>query len=114
MVVVKVRSVAWRDEAWEIRFEIREGVYRLDDYPVRITHLGRSDAPGFADDVAIVATGLLRMHMRRGAVPPHAVVINWGRVVRLSQGGPAEVAEAIARISHKTGEEVESTVSQQF
>lgn len=112
--MVKVRSVAWHDEAWEIHFEIHEGVYRLDDYPVRITHLGRSDAPGFADDVGVVATGLLRMHMRRGAVPPHAVVINWSRVVRLSQGGPPEVWQAIQRIGRHSGEVVESTVSQQF
>ncbi|PSR21841.1 MAG: hypothetical protein C7B45_09120 [Sulfobacillus acidophilus] len=112
--MVKVRSVGWRDEAWEIHFEIHEGVYRLDDYPVRITHLGRSEAEQYINDVATVATGLLRMHMRRGAVPPHAVVINWGRVVRLSQGGPAEVVEAIRRIRHSAGEEVESTVSQQF
>lgn len=112
--MVKVHSVQWHDEAWEVRFEIKEGVYGLEDYPVRITHLGRSEADGFAEDVATVATGLLRMHMRRGAVPPHAVVVNWSRVVRLSQGGPVEVTEAIGRIGKSRWETVDSAVSEQF
>ena len=112
--MLKVRSVEWHDEAWEVHFEIKEGVYQLEDYPVRITHLGRSEAEGFENDLATVATGLLRMHMRRGAVPPHAVVINWSRVVRLSHGEPAEVTRAIERIGRSRRETVESAVSEQF
>lgn len=112
--MVNVRSVEWRDEAWEVHLEIKEGVYRLQDYPVRITHLGHADGDSFRDDVATVAKGLLRMHMRRGAVPPHAVVINWSRVVRLSHGGPEEVQAAIERIGAARGETLESAVSSEF
>jgi hypothetical protein len=51
--------------------------------------------------------------MRRGAVPPHAVVVNWSRVDRLSQGGSQELLDAIARISSK-GETLGEAVSEQF
>lgn len=100
---MKVRSIAWRDEAWEVRVEINEGVYRLNDYPVRITHLGRLPQSEVETDLARVATGLLERHMRRGAVPPHAVTINWDRVEQLSQGGPPELLEAIQRLSGISG-----------
>ncbi len=112
--MVKVRSVEWHDEAWEVRFEIKEGVYQLESYPVRITHLGHSEIEGFKDSVATVATGLLRQHMRRGAVPPHAVVINWSRVLRLSHGGSSDVKEAIQHITQSRAQNLESAVSSQF
>ena len=111
--MVKVRSLAWHDEVWEIRFEIQEGVYRLDDYPVRITHLGRLPESEVADDLALVATGLLQRHMRRGAVPPHAVVVNWTRVAQFSQGESEDLSQAIARIDQKRRESVESPVPEQ-
>lgn len=111
--MVKLRSVQWHDEAWEVRFDIEEGVYRLENYPVRITHLGRTEALGLEDDLARAAQELLRRHMRRGAVPPHAVVVNWSRVDRLSQGGSQELLDAIARISSK-GETLGEAVSEQF
>lgn len=112
--MVKVRSVVWDNEAWEIQFEIHEGVYHLDNYPVRITHLGHSEREGFTAALETVATGLLRMHMRRGAVPPHAVVINWARVVRLSHGGPDEVQKAIAFIQGSPAETLQTAVSNEF
>jgi hypothetical protein len=112
--LVKVESIAWHDEAWEVHFVIREGVYHLDDYVVRITHLGYAETEGFTDDLATVATGLLRMHMRRGAVPPHAMVINWSRVMRLSQGGPADVKAAVERIRESRFTTLASEVSNQF
>lgn len=112
--MVKVHSIAWHDEAWEVRFDIKEGVYNLTGYPVRMTHLGRSEVAGLEDDLTAVAAGLLQRHMRRGAVPPHAVVINWGRVMSLSQGGPPELAQAIDRITRGRGEPVASAVSDQF
>jgi hypothetical protein len=96
--MVKVRSIAWRDEAWEVRFEIKEGVYHLDDYPVRISHLGRLPQADVESDLAAVAAGLLERHMRRGAVPPHAVVINWNRVDQLSRGASDELLQAIYRL----------------
>ncbi|MCY0877967.1 MAG: hypothetical protein OWU84_03350 [Firmicutes bacterium] len=112
--MVKVESVAWHDEAWEVHFIIHEGVYRLDDYVVRITHLGYAEREGFKDDLATVATGLLRMHMRRGAVPPHAMVINWSRVMRLAQGGPPDLQEAVQRIRDSRFSTLASEVSSQF
>lgn len=112
--MLKVRSVEWHDEAWEVRFEIKEGVYSLDNYPVRITHLGRLEQDGFQDDVAVVASGLLRGHMRRGAVPPNAVVINWGRVLRLSHGAPEEMQSALQRIEQNRATTLGEAVSGEF
>ncbi|NMP22961.1 hypothetical protein [Sulfobacillus harzensis] len=112
--MVKVRSVQWHDEAWEVRFEIKEGVYRLEDYPVRITHLGHYEVEGFSEHVAVVATGLLRSHMRRGAVPPHAVVVNWSRVLKLTHGASQDVHEAIQRIEESRAKTLDSAVSSQF
>ncbi len=112
--MLKVRSVEWHDEAWEVRFEIKEGVYSLDNYPVRITHLGQLEQDGFQDDVAAVASGLLRGHMRRGAVPPNAVVINWGRVLRLSHGAPEEMRAALQRIEQNRATTLGEAVSGQF
>ena len=112
--MVKVRSVSWNNEAWEICFEIYEGVYRLDNYPVRITHLGESERDGVEGDLAVIATGLLRRHMRRGAVPPHAMTINWSRVVRLSQGGEPAVRSAIYRLSEGHREVLARVISSHF
>lgn len=112
--MVKVRSVQWHDEAWEVRFEINEGVYRLEDYPVRITHLGHLEADGFQEALSTVATGLLQSHMRRGAVPPHAVVINWGRVLKLTHGADIAVQEAIQKIDQSRAGNVSSAVSSEF
>jgi len=111
---VKVRSVDWHDEAWEVHFDIKEGVYSLEDYPVRITHLGYFEVEGFAENLATVAEGLLRQHMRRGAVPPHAMVINWSRVLQLTQNSMPDVVTAVASIARSRYGEVESTVSNQF
>ncbi len=108
--MVTVQSVQWQEEAWEVRFDIKEGVYDLKGYPVRVTHLGRSDAMGLEEDLAMVATGLLRRHMRRGAVPPHAVMINWGRVTQLAHGGPAALIQAVERITQHRREFVQNAV----
>lgn len=114
MLVVKVLSVEFHDEAWEVRFEIKEGVYRLESYPVRITHLGHFEGEDFKEDVATLAMGLLQGHMRRGAVPPHAVVINWSRVAQLSEHSSVEVKEARERISQRRYSEQNTEVSNQF
>lgn len=112
--VVKVRSVKWHDEAWEIRFEIKEGVYRLEDYPVRVTHLGYFETEGFQDHLMTVATGLLRNHMRRGAVPPNAMAINWSRVLKLTHGADAEVTAAVQKITESRATTLADSVSSQF
>jgi len=112
--VVNVRSVEWHDEAWEVRFDIQEGVYQLTGYPVRITHLGRSMGDGIREDLAIVASGLLHLHMRRGAVPPHAVVVNWTRVDAISQRGSEELKAAIEHINLSRKAVVGTGVSDQF
>lgn len=112
--MVTVQSVQWQEEAWEVRFDIKEGVYDLKGYPVRVTHLGLSDARGLEEDLAMVAEGLLRGHMRRGAVPPHAVVINWSRVVQLAHAGSPELMQAVGRINQHRRESVENALSEQF
>lgn len=38
--MIHIDSIEWVRDAWEVRSRIEEGVYQLQDYPVRITHLG--------------------------------------------------------------------------
>lgn len=92
--MIKMQSMKWVRDAWELRFAIHEGVYHCEDYPVRISHLAFTEDAGLREALSTVVTGLLLRHMRSGAVPPHAMVLNWGRVRRLcsEEGWPAMMA----------------------
>ncbi len=92
--MITLESVAWVQEGWELRFAIREGVYHLDNYPVRVSHLAVTEDARVKESLAVVATGLLKRHMRSGAVPPHAMVLDWSRADRICAGGPEEMKAA--------------------
>ncbi len=77
-------------DAWELRSQIREGVYQLRDYPVRITHLAHTDDTTVQRALKIAVRGLLERHMRRDATGPRHGV----RAEGLCQGATAELQEA--------------------
>ena len=97
--MVRLLGTKWAHEAWELHFAVREGVYFLDDYPVRVTHLAYTDDPEIQQALEVVVTGFLHRHMRRGAVPPHAMVIDWGRAHRISEGSDSKVVAACDRVN---------------
>lgn len=112
--MIQVDSIQWVHDAWEVRSRIHEGVYSLQDYPVRITHLAYTDNPEVQRALKTVVWALLERHMRRGAVPPHAMVMNWSRAQEICQGA-SRAMEADCRLIAGTGLlEVGGAVSNHF
>ncbi len=109
-----MQSTNWVHDGWELRFAIHEGVYHLDQYPVRISHLALSEDLNVREAIATVAMALLQRHMRRGAVPPHAMVLNWSRASRICEGGPTEMMQACRVIEEASLAESGSSVSNHF
>lgn len=109
-----MQSTNWIHDGWELRFAIHEGVYHLDQYPVRISHLALSEDFNVRAAIATVAMALLEGHMRRGAVPPHAMVLNWSRASRICEGGPAEMIQACRVIEEASLAESGGSVSNHF
>ncbi|MCL5012702.1 MAG: hypothetical protein M1493_01720 [Firmicutes bacterium] len=97
--MVEVKSVDWNHEGWEIRLAISEGVYHLDSYPVRISHLAFDDDDSIHRDLATVVTLLIRQHLRQGSVPPHGMVLDWSRAVGVCHADSNETATACERLA---------------
>ncbi len=112
--MIQVDSLRWVHEAWEARARIQEGVYRLDSYPVRITHLAYTDNLEIQSALKVVVRGLLERHMRRGAVPPHAMVMDWSRARAICQGASGDLEAALTVILQANLLEVGSAVSNHF
>lgn len=93
---------------------IQEGVYHLDSYSVRITHLAYTDNLEVHSALKVFVRGLLERHMRRGAVPPHAMVMNWSRARGISEGASGDLEAAFTVISQANLLEVGSAVSNHF
>lgn len=112
--LVSVESVEWRRDAWEVHVRVREGVYELNDYPVRITHLARTNSQALRAALADVVRWLVQEHMRRGAVPPHAMVLDWGRVRRVAEKSPPDIRGAIENLETAGLSGIGHGVSNQF
>lgn len=112
--MVEITSVNWVKNGWEWRLTIREGVYHLTDYRVRISHLGFSDAPLIQAALAQVVTALVRQHMRQGSVPPHAMVLDWARAGRICERGPSDLRAACQSIEASHLHEIGGGVSSHF
>ncbi|PSR21966.1 MAG: hypothetical protein C7B45_08735 [Sulfobacillus acidophilus] len=112
--MIQVDSLQWVHNAWEAHSRIHEGVYQLQDYPVRITHLAYTDDPDVQNALKTVVGALLQRHMRRGAVPPHAMVMNWSRVRTICLGASPDAQEACDLIADAGLVEVGSAVSNHF
>ena len=72
--MVEVRQVVERGDAWEVELAIREGVYRVDRYPVRVEEVPRApadwDEAAQKQHVAAFVVDHVVRHMRRGSLPP--------------------------------------------
>ena len=112
--MIQVDSIEWANDAWEVRSHIYEGIYQLPDYPVRITHLAYTDDVGVQSALKRLVRGLLERHMRRGAIPPHGLVMNWGRAAGVCQGARADLQEACLVIAGTNLPEVARAVSSHF
>lgn len=112
--MITMQSMDWVHEGWELRFAIHEGVYHLDHYPLRISHLARTEESNVQAAIATVAAELLEWHMRRGAVPPHAMVLNWSRASRICEGGSTKMTQACQVIDAAPLAETGGCVSNHF
>lgn len=112
--MIQVDSLRWVNEAWEARARIREGVYHLDSYPVRITHLAYTDNLEVQSALKVLVRGLLERHMRRGTVPPHAMVMNWSRSRGILEGASEDLERALRVVAQSNLLEVGSAVSNHF
>lgn len=92
--MVQVESVQWVHDGWEVRCRVDEGVYHLKGYPVRITHLAYTDNIAVHSALKTVVRGLLERHMRRGSVPPHAMVLDWVRAQDICEGAASDMEAA--------------------
>jgi hypothetical protein len=113
-MMITMQAANWVREGWELRFAVHEGVYHLENYPVRISHFAFTEDPRIREALATVVSGLLQRHMRRGAVPPHAMVLNWSRAHRICEGGTAEMIAACHVIEATTLAEVGGAISNHF
>lgn len=111
--MIAIRTATWVHGAWELKFSIHEGVYRLDHYPMRITHLAFSDDYNLVDALSRVALALLQSHMRRGSVAPHAMVLDWPRAFRMVQQESQSIQDAYRMVDEGL-REVGSGVSSHF
>ncbi len=112
--MIVLQSIQWMRDAWELHFRVREGVYVLDDYPVRISHLAFTDDSEVRDALGIVGVELLRHHMRRGAIPPHAMVLDWSRAHRVCERGVDTIQAACVRIDASHLATVGAAISSHF
>lgn len=112
--MIQVESIQWVRDAWEVRCCIDEGIYHLKGYPVRLTHLAYTENADVRTAMTTVARALLERHMRYGAVPPHAMVMDWSRAERVCQGGSEEMTTACRMVSGASLFEVGSGISNHF
>jgi AcrR family transcriptional regulator len=82
--MVDVVKVTQRGDAWEVDLKIREGVYRLDQYPVRVENvpLPPTDlAPAEQERrMAAFVVQQVTQHMRRGSLPPRGTRLDGSTV----------------------------------
>jgi hypothetical protein len=112
--MITMQSVNWVHEGWELQFAVHEGVYHLEHYSVRISHLAFTEDAQVRSALTTVVTGLLRHHMRSGAIAPHAMVLDWSRAHRICEGGSAEIIAACQVIEATTLAEVGGAISNHF
>ena len=66
----------WSGAEWAARVDVREGVYQRAGYPVTVTYLGPGPA-GAAETRRQVVEALVRVHLRKGALAPGGMLVNW-------------------------------------
>jgi len=108
--VVEVSNLQWADNEWRAEVRLREGVYAEDRYTVVLTYLGPisgDDADSRALKAALrdVIKAVVVRQMRRGSLPPRAMVVNWRRLADRPYPGDAldAVRSHIARIDNTIG-----------
>ncbi len=89
--MVKMKDAVWTGGEWRLRFQVREGVYHEEAYPVTLTCLGPIDGADAAADhlhalLAEVVEGLVRRQIRLGSLPPRGMLSNWREIMDRSFG----------------------------
>ena len=112
--MLKMQSMTWVRDAWELRFSIHEGVYDFDGYPVRISHLAFTEDPEVQAALSTVAEELLLRHLRSGAVPPHSIVLNWARVRHWCENASPAIVAGCRQIDRSHLSAVSGALSNHF
>ena len=92
--MVEVTRLRWEDHEWRAEVRLREGVYAQDRYRVVLTALGPipADNPersALEDALRATIQAVVIRQMRRGSLPPRAMVVNWRRLVDRAYRGDA-------------------------
>ncbi len=112
--VVTLESMGWNRSAWELNFSVQEGVYHLNHYSVRITHLAFSKNEVLRDTLAKTVVELLRRHMRSGNIPPHGMVLNWSRAGNICNGGTEDMTVGCQYIERSSSQAISRAISNHF
>lgn len=112
--MVTLESMGWNRGAWELNFSVQEGVYHLNHYSVRITHLAFSKNDVLRDTLAKTVVELLRRHMRSGNIPPHGMVLNWSRAGNICNGGTEDMTVGCQYIERSSSQAISRAISNHF
>jgi hypothetical protein len=93
--MVELVALEQRGDAWEATLRIREGVYRLDRYPVIIEHVPAPppdwDAQRQRERLAAFVQEAVTRHFRRGSLPPRGTRLDgsaiWEHASAVSNAG---------------------------
>lgn len=89
-MAISVEEVKGEGDRWTLWLSVREGVYRLDRYPVRLIRVEYPPAGlSEADQRRIVSEWTLRQvrqHMRSGALPPTGMLLTADDLWHAAQG----------------------------
>lgn len=73
-MAINVRSVTQTDTYWLVQLAVHEGVYQIDQYPVRVVDVPSAPADWDGErqqqQVGEFVLHSVREHMRSGALPP--------------------------------------------
>jgi hypothetical protein len=79
--MIRVTACEWDGRQWNIRADVDEGVYHRRAYPVTLTYLGPippgADAPVLRAALESVMLDVIRMHLKKGALHPAGMLVNW-------------------------------------
>jgi hypothetical protein len=114
--MITVDRATWTGREWVFDVGVHEGVYRMARYPVHLTYLGPlpegPDRERHQAHLRAIVERVVAIHVRKGALPPRGLVVNWrvlvddafpGDELEPVRDGIAEVDTAVGIVSDGEG-----------
>ncbi len=83
-MALDILTVMHRGELWVITMKVREGVYKKDEYTVRVVNVPLApadlDDPAQESIIKAFASNQVTQHMRHGSLPPTGMQVDGQRV----------------------------------